>query len=346
MVHRTTTEFALTFRPIIYEQVIIPLNNVAYSIYPSIIEPQDGSSSSQTQDTVLHSLASETPSPDDNRTRPSLRISVSDDSDPLIYTMQPHFVSSPTDDIRRPHHRLRSSSSQMQDTVLHSPASETPSPSDDRTRPSLHVSVSDDSDSPIYIRQPHLVPSPTDDIRRPYRHLRSSSSQTLDAFLHSPASETPSPSDDRTRPSLHISVSDVSDSLIYTTQPHFVSSPTADTRRTYHRLRSSSSQTLDTVLRSPDMLSPSDDRITPSLHISLSDDRLGSGEMSRLTRDITLVAGSSRLSSFDLSTGLHEGTTISSPTSVEDQGSPAPSSIVIYPVAPENFSRHEKRRKM
>ena len=54
---RTTTEFMLTSRPNIDEQVIIPLNNVVYSIYPSIIH--DGSSFVQTLDAVLHSPASE-----------------------------------------------------------------------------------------------------------------------------------------------------------------------------------------------------------------------------------------------------------------------------------------------
>ena len=137
--------------------------------------------------------------------------------------------------------------------------------------------------------------------------------------MHSPPSEMLSPSDVQTTPSLHISVSDDSDSAIYTTQPHFVSSPTADTRRPHHRLRGYSSESID---------------------------RLGSGEISRLTRDMTLVVGSSELP-FDLSTGLfHKGSMISSPTCVEGQGTPVLTPNDIYPVAPENFSRYEKRRKM
>jgi hypothetical protein len=71
---------------------------------------------------------------------------------------------------------------------------------------------------------------------------------------------------------------------------------------------------------------------------------LGSGYyLSRLGLthdDVTLFAGSS----FDLSTRhSHEGTAISSPNCV---GIPVLSPIDIYPVAPEKFSRYEKRRKM
>lgn len=150
----------------------------------------------------------------------------------------------------------------------------------------------------------------------------SSSSQTLDTVFQSP--EMLSPSDDRTTPSLHISVSDDSNKPIYAA--HIVSSPTADTRRPHpgHRIRAYRSDSTE------------------------STDKLGSGEISRLTRDMTLVAGSSQLS-IDLSTVLsHEGTTISSPTCVGDhwQGTPVLSLIDIYPVPPEKFSRHEKRQKM
>ena len=144
----------------------------------------------------------------------------------------------------------------------------------------------------------------------------SSSSQTLDAVLQSP--EVLSPSSDRNTPSLHRSVSDDSDSPIYATQLNFVSSPTVDTRRSHHRLRGYRSDSTE------------------------STDSLGSGEISRLSRDLTLVE------EFDLSTGLSSliGTTISSPTCVEDQGTLALSPIGVYPVAPEFFLRYEKRRKM
>ena len=131
-----------------------------------------------------------------------------------------------------------------------------------------------------------------------------------------------SPSDDRTTPTLHISVSDESNTSIYTRQP-IVSSPTAtaDTRRHHHRQRAYRSDSTESV------------------------DKLGSGDFSRRTRDMTLVAESSQ--SFDLSIGIsHEGTTISSPTCVEGQGTPVLSPIIVYPVAPERFLRHEKRRKM
>ena len=135
----------------------------------------------------------------------------------------------------------------------------------------------------------------------------SSSSQTLDAVMQCP--EMLSPSDDRTTPSLHISVSDDSNTPIYiTTQAHLVSSPTSDPRRPHHRLRGYRSDSTE------------------------STDKLGSGEISRLSRDMTLVAGSS--------------TTVSSPNCVEDQGTLVLSPKDLYPVAPENFSRHEKRRKM
>lgn len=168
-------------------------------------------------------------------------------------------------------------------------------------------------------------------IIEPHDGSSSSSSQTLDVLdvvLQSPEMLSVS-SYDRTTPSHRISVPDDSNLPnlpIYTTQRHFVSSPTADTRpsRPHHRLRGYRSDSTE------------------------STDKLGSGEISRLTlaRDMTLVAGSPQLS-FDLSTGLsHEGTTICSPTCVEDQRTPVSSPIDIYPVAPENFSRHEKRRKM
>ena len=236
-------------QPIIDEQIIIPLNNVAYSLFPSIVVPHDDHSSS---------------------------------------------------------------SSQTLDTALQSP--EMLSPTGDQTTFPPRISVSDDSDSPIYAT--HIVSSPTAEIRRPQYRLRSSS-QTLDAALQSP--EMLSPTGDQTTSPPRISVSDDSDSPIYAS--HIVSSPTAETRRPHpsHRLRGYSSE---------------------------STDKLGSGEISRLTRDETLVAGSSQMS-FDLSTRLsHEGTTISGPTCVEDEGTPVPPPIDIAPVAPENFSRHEKRRKM
>ena len=141
-----------------------------------------------------------------------------------------------------------------------------------------------------------------------------------------------SPSDDPTTPSLHnISASDDSDPPI-TTQPHLVSFPAADTRRPHHRLlgyRSDSTESTD-------------------MH--------GSEEISRLTYGMTLVTKSSQLS-FDLSTGLSlRGMIDISLEIVENQGTPvlsqnniypvALSRNDIYPVAPENFSRHAKRRKM
>ena len=156
-------------------------------------------------------------------------------------------------------------------------------------------------------------------IIEPHDGLSSSSSQTLNAVLQSP--EILSPSDDQTSPSsLRISVSDVSNKPIYTTQPHFVSSPIAETRRpgSHHRLRGYSDSTGST-------------------------ERLDSREISSLTRDMTLVAGSSHLS-LDPSTRFsHEGATVSSPTCAEDPETPV---LEIYPVAPEHFKRHENRRKM
>ena len=153
----------------------------------------------------------------------------------------------------------------------------------------------------------------------------SSSSQTLDAVLQSPEMLSPSHSR-RTTPSLQISVSDDSDFPIYTAQRHFVSSPT-DTRRPSprHLLQGYRSDSTEPT------------------------DKLGSGDFSRISRDMTLVAGSSQLS-LDLSTGLsllsHAGTTTPSPTCVGHQGTPALTINDIYPVAPENFERYEKRRKM
>ena len=77
-----------------------------------------------------------------------------------------------------------------------------------------------------------------------------------------------------------------------------------------------------------------------------STDKIGSGDISRSTRDMTLVAEPSQMS-LDLSTRLsHEGTMISSPICAEDQATPVLSPNDIYPAAPENFSRHKKRRKM
>ena len=142
----------------------------------------------------------------------------------------------------------------------------------------------------------------------------SSSSQTLDAVLQSP--EVLFPSGDGTTPSFHKSVSDDSCSPICTTQ--LVSSPTSDTRRTHHRLRG--------------YLFDSTESTVP----------LDSGDFSRLPRDMTLVTEPLQLS-FDLSTGLSHEATISTRDSEEDQGI---SDIDIYPVTPENFSPHEKRRKM
>ena len=156
-------------------------------------------------------------------------------------------------------------------------------------------------------------------IIEPRNDSSSSSSQTLDTILHSP--EMLSPSDDRTTPSLRISVSDDSNTPMYTS--HLVTSPTADPRRLHHRQRGYSTE---------------------------STDKLGSGDFSRLSRasrDMTLVAEGSQLS-IDLSTGIsHEGTMVSSPTCMKDQGTPILSFGDIYPVAPENFPRYEKtRRKM
>ena len=149
----------------------------------------------------------------------------------------------------------------------------------------------------------------------------SSSSQTLDAVSHSPEMLSPTPSD-RTPPSLRLSVSDDSDTPTYITSQPLVSSPTSVTRRLHHSLRGYSMEPTD---------------------------KLGSGDFSRLSRasrDMTLVAESSQLS-IDFSTGhSHEGTMVSSPTCAKDQGTPVLSPIEIYPVAPEKFSRHEKRRKM
>ena len=117
-------------------------------------------------------------------------------------------------------------------------------------------------------------------------------------------------------------MSDDSDSPLYISQLHFVPSPTSDTHHPHHRLRGYRSDSTESTVQ------------------------LGSGEISRLTRDMTLVTESSQMS-FDLTTELsHKGTTVSSPTCVGDQEATVLSPYDIYPVAPENFSRHEKRRKM
>ena len=59
----------------------------------------------------------------------------------------------------------------MLDAVLQSPEMLSPSPSDDRTTPSLHnIPLSVDSDSPIYTTQAPFV-SPTADTRRPHHRL-------------------------------------------------------------------------------------------------------------------------------------------------------------------------------
>ena len=155
------------------------------------------------------------------------------------------------------------------------------------------------------------------------RHGSSSgTSQTLDAVLQSP--EAPSPSDDRTAPSspLHVFVSDDSNSPKFTAQRHFVTSPTVYTRQHHHSMPGYRSDSTE------------------------STEKLGSGEISRSTRDMTLVAESSHSSFYSSRRLSREDTIISSPTCVEDKETPALTQYDISPVAPEHFSRYKKRRKM
>ena len=101
------------------------------------------------------------------------------------------------------------------------------------------------------------------------------------------------------------SVSDNSNSPVYTTQLHFVSSQTADTRRPHHRLRGYHTDSTE------------------------STEKLGSGEM---TRDMTLVAGSS----LELSTTLsYDGSMISSPTCAEDLKTPV---LIASQISPHQES--------
>ena len=105
---------------------------------------------------------------------------------------------------------------------------------------------------------------------------------------------------------------------MYTT--HLVSSPIADTHRPanlHHRLRG-------------DYRSDSGESI----------EQLGSGEMSS-SRDVTLVAPS-HISINVPEKSPHQETLISSPTSPTSPAVPND----ISPVAPEYFTRYEKRRKM
>ena len=117
-------------------------------------------------------------------------------------------------------------------------------------------------------------------------------------------------------------MSDDSKLPLYTGQRHFVLSPTVDTRRPHHRMPGYRSDSTE------------------------STEKLGSGEISCLTRDMTLVAESSHSSFYSSRRLSREDTIISSPTDVEDKETPALSRDDICPVAPENFSRYKKRRKM
>ena len=98
---------------------------------------------------------------------------------------------------------------------------------------------------------------------------------------------------------------------------HLVSSPIADTHRPanlHHRLRGYRSDSTESM------------------------EQLGSGEMSS-SRDMTLVAPSHL--SFDVNLP-HQQTSISNQTSLKTQACPSG----ISPVAPKNFARYEKRRKV
>jgi hypothetical protein len=122
--------------------------------------------------------------------------------------------------------------------------------------------------------------------------------------------------------SSHVSIS-VSQEPIYTKQTHFVSYPTTDSRRLgHHRILGYRSD------------------------LTESTENLGSGEMSS-QRDKTLVAEPSYFTLSDLSRNPScQETLISSPACVDNLEVPTLSPSDIYPAAPENFERHEKRRKM
>lgn len=111
----------------------------------------------------------------------------------------------------------------------------------------------------------------------------------------------------------HIYVSDESCSTIYTTQDHLVTSPIVDTCRPVHRGYSMESVEClgpGEMSSSREITDINPDRILPNLSIDPS---------RRLSRQETLV---------------------SSPTCFEE----GPSDI--YPVAPEQFKRYDKRRRM
>ncbi|KAF8799769.1 hypothetical protein BYT27DRAFT_7201001 [Phlegmacium glaucopus] len=87
-----------------------------------------------------------------------------------------------------------------------------------------------------------------------------------------------------------------------------------------------------------------------SPHSSRSDARgsieqLGSGEMSS-SRDFTLVDGSSYLSIIPPANLCPQETLVSSPTCEQDLKDAGKRLKNIFPVAPEMFKRHEKRRKI
>ena len=118
--------------------------------------------------------------------------------------------------------------------------------------------------------------------------------------------------------------------MLYPAQLHLVSSPVADTRRyaKYHHSLCGYNQS-----------SRSDS--TESI------EHLDSGKMSSLrNHDATLVTVPSYLP-VDPPEKTSQDRLISSPTGcVEDSVVPSLDSPRIFPVAPEYFTRHEKRRKM
>ena len=188
-------------------------------------------------------------------------------------------------------------------------------------------------DEQIVIPLSNIACSLHPSINEPHESSIPTSSQTLDTALRLQMPEVSSPSNDPTSSTssssashISISVSDESDLPMYTTQLHFVSSPTADLRRpapAHHRIRGYRSDSTE------------------------STERLGSGEMSS-SRYKTLVADPESLHlSIDLCRPVsRQETLISSPTCVDEPETPALSWNQIFPVAPENFQRHEKRQKM
>ena len=182
-------------------------------------------------------------------------------------------------------------------------------------------------DEQIVIPLDNIACSLYPSINEPIEGEGSSSSQALDSAMVLQSPEMLSPSRHSYPPTSSSNSSHISISVpepIYTTQRDFVTSPTIDTRRlAHHRILGYRSDSAE------------------------SEEQLGSGEMSS-SRYRPLVADPESLYS---SNGLSrkpscQETLISSPTCVDDLETPALSRSQIFPVAPENFKRHDKRRRM